>query len=656
MATPWCDIITYGRSTTALKSFPTRIIDMMPPLRYYRELRSVPRQMNFGNTVLAQRDAGQWWLGYVQDIDGEYFFIDFDASTISAQWIHSKHLWPHHFPYLNTLHPFPPKPMQVALQDEIGGPFIFRPATFIKGYYCMFCTVNINQDPADQTTPPEQRVAPLRHLATTFPAPDGEPSFLGRINGLGYQKHVIPFDKAHLIRDVNYMPEFLVRACQLIPGPGDLCKASCRFQRIAGPNAFYFHCLEGANHTSVAYKFDSGCHVFVRAEIDTMTFICAEVHGDSAGRSMFWNGGSLKEACQSYLAVQIFRESLQTGRFVAKSMTTVALRKDLDEMPIFDLPTAILTSVFLSLDVVSRLRISQVCALWKLISRDYISKHHIIMFTIPSLFATGHWDDSIDYVLSAITEYKLDTMLERTLSHETRAMALVDERTPDERRYDRCDGCERDYGAKMSTIFHALKDKSIRLPMFIAKNVYETAASGYSSFMGLRANEKSGQFECLRLSHWMTVCETMVLINYNASSGTGSQSLLRRTGLMWPENENAFMRADGEERLDVCIPLVRFRSTETAAVQRRRFLVAANDSCPGVTQQVREKVTLVYARWVCTLAYPEQWAGIRHFFQLFNGVHPDGSPKCWDHIDLRQLDLSCLNKLTLAALNVYYND
>ncbi|XP_055350280.1 uncharacterized protein LOC129596903 [Paramacrobiotus metropolitanus] len=248
-------------------------------------------------------------------------------------------------------------------------------------------------------------------------------------------------------------------------------------------------------------------------------------------------------------------------------------------------------------------------------------------------------------------------MLERVVSKQTRSLVLVDERTPVE---SRSDTCAMDFRRKMGTIRGVLESKGIRLPLLIVKNGYESPRPWYSSFFWLRLNEDSEQFECSYLPRWMSVCEKLVLLNYTTCDDTGTNSkllvLFYECGLTWPDGENAFMRDDDEGQLDIVIPFVRFRGTETAAEHCRRFIAAVSSSCPAVTEEIKEKITAVHARWLQTLAYPEQWAGIRGFFQMYNGFRHDGSRQRWDQVDLRQLDMSLLNHLTFAALDFYYKD
>ncbi|XP_055353246.1 uncharacterized protein LOC129599130 [Paramacrobiotus metropolitanus] len=51
--------------------------------------------LNNGNIVLVLQHNGEWWLGYVQDVDGENLFVNFGSTTSPACWMHSRQVWPH---------------------------------------------------------------------------------------------------------------------------------------------------------------------------------------------------------------------------------------------------------------------------------------------------------------------------------------------------------------------------------------------------------------------------------------------------------------------------------------------------------------------------------------------------------------------------------
>ncbi|XP_055353427.1 uncharacterized protein LOC129599262 [Paramacrobiotus metropolitanus] len=563
--------------------------------RYLRHLLSGARQTSYGNTVLVKRDNGQWWLGYVQDIEADNFFIDFDASTISAQWIHTSHLWPHHIPGMFRGHS-----EMVALRDEI---------------------VRVNEESSD--TPeqsPQTSTLHLVHHTQFASAPYESDCFFGRTTWILYKKHVISYPKAHLLREVDFLPTFLANE-----------------SRHRG-------CDE-------VYGFRVGCRVFVRADSDTITFICAEVHGETnrnnvwanenaAHSSMFWNEDALKEACENYLTAQLAEQSDLV------QVPPISLPQGLVEPVINDLPHPILAWILLNLDVDSQLKTHRVCAQWRLLLLEQDWHRHII-FDSPGMCTIKSYDEQ-RVVDKYYRSFKFMTILNHTVNENTQTLALIDEG-----EYGRSSNCSFDIQDKMWGIKILLKTKSICLPRIIILNGSDAARTSSFSLLALNRNNDTGEYECHALSKLMKVCEELLLINYNASEAINGSafSILCKDQAHMMLRERDLIRLRDYVRPDVIIPFLRFRSTETAAEQCRRFLAAANDNCPPITQHVREKVTAIHARWLRTFKYPEEWSRIPIFLEIFNSFGPDENRVRWDTMDLRQLDISALSRVTFAALD-----
>ncbi|XP_055354771.1 uncharacterized protein LOC129600311 [Paramacrobiotus metropolitanus] len=128
-----------------------------------------------------------------------------------------------------------------------------------------------------------------------------------------------------------------------------------------------------------------------------------------------------------------------------------------------------------------------------------------------------------------------------------------------------------------------------------------------------------------------------------------------------PRSERKLIRWRGPDRPDndpspVIIPCLCFRSSQTPTEHMRILLEALNDQCPAVSQRVFKKVKTIHARWVQTVAYPDQWNSIALFLYLFNHLRPGDAPKEWDTLDLRQLDIAELSPITFAALDGCFND
>ncbi|XP_055353589.1 alpha-mannosidase 2x-like [Paramacrobiotus metropolitanus] len=198
-----------------------------------------------------------------------------------------------------------------------------------------------------------------------------------------------------------------------------------------------------------------------------------------------------------------------------------------------------------------------------------------------------------------------------------------------------------------------LTAKGIRLSKIIVRNGYDVPEGGWESFLAVTINDHAidivdNEDIMSSVAEVMAVCDELVLINYMASQAiidTTFMLLFSCNGFI-PRPMLRGMRS-GLTFLDlgVTIPFLRFRHEETAAEQRRRFLVAANDCCMTVSQDVLQKVTELCARWVTKLAYPEDWIGIRKLLKLFSSFGPNDNPQRWDTTDLRQISVIVLGLL-----------
>ncbi|XP_055345022.1 uncharacterized protein LOC129592901 isoform X2 [Paramacrobiotus metropolitanus] len=606
---------------------------------YFRKLFSGAREVNYGNTVLVQRDNGEWWLGYVQDINGDYFFVDFDASTISAQWIHTKHLWPHHFlsSRKKCKHFYGNKVIQVALRRSPGEPLVFRSGTVNDWENNMFFIVNVDNWEKPDGKSPQATACHIVHrnyFVKDFPLPDDGDSFYERTTGFLYKKYVLKFPEAHLLPEVDFLPAFLGPISQLaVNRSRDPCCANCCFRRTVLIDRSNFVCQ--SSHGQL-YPIELGCRVFVQVGFDLVTFICAEMQSDTAGRIMFWNEESLRNAWENYLAEKQRSGSVNVDRTL-RNASNYGQQNDV-EMSISDLPHPIVTYILLSLDINSQLQASRVCALWRLLAQKINDTGHIFFDMCTTCTRRPHDEESYAVYTRYLT-YQLVTTLDAVLSGRTHTLALT---TSGNHVH-----AANDVHAQIWMIKSLLQTKGLCLSGIIVKNCLNC---DQASFLAISRNPRSGYFECVSLAELMTVCKDLVLVNYNAADAITLSAheilfLDRATGK--PTSETAFLRQDMlETRCDVFIPLLRFRSTETTVEQRRGFLAAANAHCPPVSTRVLAKVTAMHARWVQTLAYPDQWIRIRTFLRLFNEFSSNGHPQRWDAMDIRQLpiDIASLTK------------
>ncbi|XP_055356757.1 uncharacterized protein LOC129601867, partial [Paramacrobiotus metropolitanus] len=276
--------------------------------RYFRDLFKNAREMHHGNTVLVQRDAGQsWWMGFVRDIQDDRFLVDFDASSVPAQWVPAQQLFPHHFLSLNNA--WEGTTVQVALRTAADQPMVFRSCTLIKEekYYGLLCMVRLQDDGS-------VHVVHRNHLVTTLP-PDDSECFAGRRSGFLFRRYEIAVPLGQALTTVDFLAIYVNQVCQLKlkPGRGVLCDASCPVTHDQGVDDMVFTCagrhqkMQGARYT-----FAIGCRVFARLTDDhTVVFVCAEMHGNEEGHSLFWTADSLRSALLDYVKEDLVGQRLR---------------------------------------------------------------------------------------------------------------------------------------------------------------------------------------------------------------------------------------------------------------------------------------------------------------------------------------------------------
>ncbi|XP_055354769.1 uncharacterized protein LOC129600307 [Paramacrobiotus metropolitanus] len=613
---------------------------------YLRQLYSGRREVNYGNTVLVRRSNGKWWLGYVQDIDGDQFFVDFDASTISAQWIHSRAIWPHYF--LGNVRPYYGSSVQVAVRDVENGPLVFRSGTIIEGVCSgTFVAVRLmNRNPRSVESP---CFVHSSQLVSKLPVPDKDPNFFGKCKGFVYRKHVIGFEQAHLLRDVRFLPKYLLRTCRLKLDNFDRgCNASCRLKRcdITESYTIRFQCLVHQRD----HELDVSCRMFAKLGTDSVKFVCGELHGDAAGCSMIWNTWTLTEACRTCLSEQ---QLGMAGQIIPVNCGITTSQLDEGEINITDFPHPIVSQILYNLDIVTRyVSMRRVCALWRILLQEHAADHDIV-FDVHSLCFKRPSDRefSVEYVYFA---HKIVVLLKDFISPYTRTLIFTDDSQQHHHYTNRCNFQQALYESTQ-----ILKLKAVRLPLLIVKNGGDVAEDRTQCFLSITRNAQ-GQFGCQQLAWLGSVCDELLLINYTASIPSACNSLLTtlfyHVDHTWLDDGHMMRRQDESAHLNVVIPFLRFRRTETPAEQCRRFVASVNERCPAVSPEVYAKVKGVHARWVQTLCYPFQWTGIRMFLDLFSCARPGSHPQRWTGVDLRQLDVTMLSPLALHILDGYFAD
>ncbi|XP_055354743.1 uncharacterized protein LOC129600289 [Paramacrobiotus metropolitanus] len=648
--------------------------------RYLRKLFSGSRELNYGNTVLVQRDNDQWWLGYVQDVDGPNFYVDFDASSISPQWIHSSRLWPHHF--ISTNRHLEGSTVQIALRRTCVDPMVFLPGTVVNDNISPFYHVRLTGHSPDEIQ--GEHIVHHNHCVLKLPMPEhkksfferaarflyrkhvtsedeksleDEKSFFERTAGFLYRKYVIRFSQAQALSNVDFIPHLLVRGCRWILGRGESsCDGNCFFTRSVWVDELRYYCNNSGHDAS--YTIGIGCRVFVRVGLDAVTFVCAEMRNFEKGVSVSWDEEALRKVCDGYLTLALKAQP------VDKDTTSWhALMEGMEEMSIGELPHPIIAFVLLYLDEHSQLRMSRVCALWRLLSREPVNHRHILFDLCtncerqPQDLPERHVND---YLYNCVADeyaqylaYTLVASLQRAISVRTQTLAMTEDGNHLHEGFD--------LASRMKMTAAVLASKGVRVPTIIIKNSRNASARAYDFFLEIERSLQTGLLVCHGLPKVMAVCEHLVLANFTFSHfiTRAANYLLEYGGdPPLPDSERKLLRWYDRD-IDPCpitIPYLGFSSVLTASDHIRIVIAALNDQCPAVSQRVIEKVKAIHARWVRTLAYPDQWNSIAVFLYFFNHLRPGDAPKEWDTMDLRQLDIAAQSPITFAALDGCFDD
>ncbi|XP_055343629.1 uncharacterized protein LOC129591827 [Paramacrobiotus metropolitanus] len=624
--------------------------------RFYREVWTGARETNYANTVLVRRDGGQWWLGYVQDVRGKELLVDFDASTVQPQWIHTSLIWPHHSRYY-TLDTYVNTVVQVALRERPGGPLVFRPARVVAQWRSVFLAVCL-----DEQKPQDCFFVHGSLFAEALPVPGDGQSFFARTDGLTYTKHVIPFPAAGQLRHVDHLPEFVGRACQFRLGSGERLFRNPPLLRVEGGGTpFYavpaFRGLIGGVFRGVEVVV----RLFVRAGTDSVTFVCLEMHNAAVGRRMSWNEEVLKEVCQSFLQehsvenIAVVPQQLEGGASGGGS-------KGAEEASIKELAIPILTCILTGVDADAhtQLRFSRVCGLWNEVVRTYGQR--VVILDSAQMWPQRACTHQFSFEIYP-RFFRLFTAVDHAVTANTAALLLLGDR--DELLDDQWGLI--DLKQKMKMVRSVLHTKGIHLSLIVVRNKAVVPADPGDRFLAINIPYQAeygidvadDEYTLRAVSYMMSVCDALVFVNYKAS-----RSILRSArNRMYIRTDENFIPAslytdwkeDSPIDVGVTIPLIRFHCDEAATEQRRRFLAAANDNCPAVRQHVREKIAGLFARWADTVP-DDGRAGMRKFLQLFNSLGAGDDGRQWETLDMRRLDVGLLNNLTFAALNGCYLD
>ncbi|XP_055338482.1 uncharacterized protein LOC129588332 isoform X2 [Paramacrobiotus metropolitanus] len=589
----------------------------------YQTVLTDANQISYHNTVVA-RSSDAWWLGNIQDIDGNYAFIHFNSIIVQARWMHMKDVW--HLPsYWDTklarekgwhgdIHVF------AALREEYNGPFCFRPAVMLNmlngcNSDCkMFC---IRTDVSKTVVHPPStgfEVVHFHQVASALP-PSG-PSLLDRRSGFLYEKHFIPFVQT---QDVLRDPSDKLRIIKHI---NDAIQVRFKLTRGNPADRCHFH-----------LRFDQESCILVIARLATDT------------KPTHWMVESLPEILGTHLGSRVDLPPINNRVFLANE--DIPSKIDIRFTAcVRDLTPPLLSDILSHLDLHSQMRARRVCALWQLLLSSPKMMEHI------SISFESCWHlkaDGDNRILRADSNncFKATSLLSRSINSTTISLTILRVFPPHH------------------ILQPLLEAMEIKVPLLVLKD-HITIQPVYRIGVKKPSRLKHGATDFV--TSYKNRCNSVLLLNWKVSGlfGLHMYDLFEHNWLNFGVEEIFRLLPDNREwilpptykpqefaidKLQITIPKLLLPCSDGSMPMASRMMCALNDGFSPVTEDIVAKVTAVHARWVSNLTYPEDWQSIRDYLLMFSGFEPDGRPKVWEEIDLRVVDLSTWSKMATHGIN-----
>ncbi|XP_055354092.1 uncharacterized protein LOC129599794 [Paramacrobiotus metropolitanus] len=585
----------------------------------FRGLESGPCEINLANTVMVQRDNGDWWLGYVQDIDEDLMFVNFDSSTAPAGWIDSRHVRAQSLLNDDLCYKMDRKVaatgsyvVQVALRNTENGPHVFRSARLLTSTTAFGLFVV----QLDQGITPQRLVVHLWQIAVAIDPVMDAPPLYNRTRGIYYRKFNVPFVNTGRITMLDM---------------ADICDCLDRAARTPANSSDGYY--PGNDH--VAYR------VYVAVSGDHLKFICAQLQDENENNRAEWNLDTLTEACTNCYPTP----DLPVLHDIVIDAPQQRLTFDNDGW-IADVVYSVMAYVLFSLDLHTQAEAKRVCTLWhQLLSERCASRHVAIDFSIvePNELINDSYGTP-----SCHNIFNLSWGFDKALTAETKSLTLLDNL--------QCTDL-----TIVTQVFVALMNvRGIQLDYILIKDGFShpgiTSLSDHVSVSDGHLAER--EWKCHCLTKLSTVCRRLVLQNYTVGDITDPLEYLHRYDEVPRETlgllSARFHPQERFQKVPVTIPYVMLQSEDGNASTLRQFLLAAERNLPPMDASMYNHVRSVHSRWVEILEYPSQWHCVRRVFQLYCGFQPDGGERTWTDVDLRLVDVSTLTKLTIAAINACF--
>ncbi|XP_055342244.1 uncharacterized protein LOC129590843 isoform X2 [Paramacrobiotus metropolitanus] len=571
----------------------------------YHPLLTDSSQISYRNTVAVRNLDDTWWLGYIQNIEGNRAFVHFDCKTVEARWMPMKDVWPlpSYWDTVVSSEGYINIPIFAALRDNDKGPLRFRPAVMINRLLAcnveceMFC---IRTDGCSSRF----EVVHKDQVATELP-----PSPPRQGWGLLYTKHFVPFGQAIAVLS-DPSDKF-----RIIKHVRDAIEARMELTRTYIRNCCRFH---------------------LRIESERCMFIV--ISRDNGAESTYWSETLLK-ILETHLAGRNNLPPIHKPALVLQASANISYEAEggVDALMPNHLTPSLVSDILSHLDLHSQMKAKRVCALWELLLSNSRMKEHV------SISFESCWNLKMD----TDNCFKAASLLSRSISSTTISLTLLRVFPP-----------IYIHSEFIGAMFDAIK---IKLPLLVLKDHNEVAPECFGQ---KRSYLKHGA--AWNMTLYKHTCDSVVLRNWTVSDLFGRHMfkvfVIQSTlpdGVYLPEHEQKWMvpykwqpeHMTSIDKLQITIPKLLLPCSEGKLRMTSRVMCALNDNFPLVTEEMLIKVTAVHARWLRTLVYPEDWRTIRHYLMLFSGFHSDGSPKEWDEVDLRVVDVSTWSKLAIYGIN-----
>ncbi|XP_055327295.1 uncharacterized protein LOC129580679 [Paramacrobiotus metropolitanus] len=550
-------------------------------------------QFNLGNTVLVNLTSlDEFLLGYLQDINGDQVFIDFDCERIAPRWVPLQHVWHYEKPRITFDLPCN---VYAAVRREVGGPYVVQTAKLLCNWsYDNQFLCCVAEHVSCSTEKYQAHIVHHWQLIERLP----RNRHIDGICRIPIKKVVYRSAKLRLLNDVQ---EFHIER---------LLDVGFR-----------------QGHRQIVMDRDSA---FARIREEEIVFVIMRIQccyprvmcplSRKCGHNTCWLTDTEKKVAagiENYL-FQTTGLTEHLGNVGYRPQPDIAVLsslalKEQNKFGLSNLPPEIMSTVTYYLDTVSQGKLKRVCELWNTLLSDPTSSDYItIDFCALSPLLQRR----------AETEgYRLGRLLHRIISTRTKTLALVNMNY----RADTVDPV-------IALITDILTMKR-RIPLIIIKNCWANILKPkygpgvcYYMYTPDIFEWRKIHFQLLLLKK---VCHRLQMFNVVINCGAWK-------GVLFPRQPGNYGRLKQPDSLIITIPKLEFDESASDADSIMQLKQALERHCPPVNPSVRNQIRRLHAGWVQRYRCPsDQWDGLRQLIELFGiGVAADHATQwCYGGLD-----------------------